>query len=129
MAADAVQDAFIQAYVHWSRISAYDQPVTWVRRVAINRLRNQLRHTWRGQAAVTYLSRESLGHATSPDPDLTKGIASLPVQQRTALVLHYFNGLSLQDVARSMGVSEGTVKRYLFRARQTLRPALEVSDA
>jgi Sigma-70 region 2 len=43
-AADAVQEAFLAAARRWSRVSAYDEPATWIRRVAINRLLNGKRN-------------------------------------------------------------------------------------
>ena len=41
--ADAVQEAFVQAVVHWRKVSRYDDPVAWIRRVAINRGLNRHR--------------------------------------------------------------------------------------
>ncbi|MDG2114171.1 MAG: sigma factor, partial [Actinomycetota bacterium] len=43
LAADCVQEAFIKAHARWGRIRRYDNPVTWIRRVAINRARDILR--------------------------------------------------------------------------------------
>ena len=42
-AADAVQEAFVRAHVRWRKVRRYDDPVGWVRRVAINLLRDQHR--------------------------------------------------------------------------------------
>src|ERR1700709_405405 len=42
-ASDAVQDAFVQAVVHWRRVHRYDAPLIWIRRVAINKARNRAR--------------------------------------------------------------------------------------
>ncbi len=41
LAEDAVQEAFARAHISWRRIGAYDDPVAWVRRVAINRIKDQ----------------------------------------------------------------------------------------
>ncbi|KQY24496.1 hypothetical protein ASD16_02890 [Cellulomonas sp. Root485] len=56
--------------------------------------------------------------------DIARALASLPPQQRAAVVLHYVDDLAVRDVADRMGVSPGTVKRYLFEARQNLSPLL-----
>ncbi len=45
LAADAVQEAFVRAHVRWRRLRHYEDPVGWVRRVAINLLRDQHRRT------------------------------------------------------------------------------------
>lgn len=52
---DAVQDAFVQLCLHWKRVSKYDNPVAWVRHVAINRLSNHRRSLRRGAAALLRL--------------------------------------------------------------------------
>ena len=46
---DAVQEAFVQAVVHWRKVSRYDDPLAWIRRVAINRLHDDYRHSIRKQ--------------------------------------------------------------------------------
>ena len=48
-AEDATQEAFAQAWGRWDRISRYDNPGAWVRRVAINKLRNAHRSRLRGE--------------------------------------------------------------------------------
>ena len=47
---DAVQEAFVQAVVHWRKVSRYDDPLSWIRRVAINRGHNRRRARRRQQA-------------------------------------------------------------------------------
>ena len=44
VAADAVQEAFLRAHLRWKQISRYEDPVAWVRRVAVNRMRDHFRH-------------------------------------------------------------------------------------
>ena len=51
-----------------------------------------------------------------------------PPQQRAAVVLHHVDDLSVREVADSMGVAEGTVKRYLYDARQKLGSLLAHDD-
>jgi RNA polymerase sigma-70 factor (ECF subfamily) len=51
-------------------------------------------------------------------------VARLPLGERTALVLHYRQELSVNEVAAALGVTTGTVKTLLFRARRHLRAAL-----
>lgn len=127
-AEDATQEAFAQAWVRWNRLSRYDNPVAWVRRVAINRLRNAHRSNLRGQAAWQRLTR----YATSvppeePDPDLVVALHRLPYKQRLCAVLYYVDDLSTAEVAQVVGISQGSVSQHLNRARTALRVYLEVS--
>ena len=52
VAADCVQDAFMRAYVRWNRVSRLDDPVAWIRHVAVNRMRDHFRKLERGGRAM-----------------------------------------------------------------------------
>jgi RNA polymerase sigma-70 factor (ECF subfamily) len=125
-AADAVQDAFVQAHRHWSRVGRYDEPAAWVRRVAVNRVLNQHRSRRRRDAAAERLTPP--GPAGERDLDVGPAVAALPKQQRMAIALHYLADLSVAQVAAAMEVAPGTVKSHLHAARQALAPKLEVHD-
>lgn len=126
LAADAVQEAFTKAHLRWRRVSRYDDPIGWVRRVAINRLRDEHRRTRRKRAAVERLGSHPVGYDETalPDHDLRRRIAALPRQQRLCLVLHHLEDLSVAQVAETLGVAEGTVKSNLSDARAALRAQL-----
>ena len=55
---------------------------------------------------------------------LQQAIDALPRGQRTVIILHYLEGLSLKEVAYILGIPEGTVKSRLHYARENLRKAL-----
>ena len=66
-----------------------------------------------------------------PDPDavaLIAALARLPGPQRTAVVLHHLVGLPVAEVAREIGVPEGTVKARLSRGRRALALHLDVTE-
>jgi RNA polymerase sigma-70 factor (ECF subfamily) len=58
---------------------------------------------------------------------LWQAVAALPSGERTAVMLHYRDGLAIGEVARALGVAPGTIKTLLFRARRHLREQLESS--
>jgi RNA polymerase sigma-70 factor, ECF subfamily len=125
----AVQEAFVEAHLRWRMVSRLDDPIGWVRRVAIRRILNQHRGIGRRDRAVERLGSGSADVIDPGDPaahDLMAAIRSLPVRQRLALVLHHLDGLPIRQVADAMGTSEGTVKSQLHDARANLRPLLEV---
>jgi RNA polymerase sigma-70 factor (ECF subfamily) len=124
-AADAVQEAFVQADVHWRRVGTLDNPGAWVRRVAINRLANHRRGLRRREAAVARLDAGEASVGLDPaDLDLAAALRALPEKQRLAICLHYLADLSVAEVAESLGVAEGTVKSNLHDARRALRDQL-----
>jgi RNA polymerase sigma-70 factor (ECF subfamily) len=125
-AEDAVQGAFVKAHLRWRRISRYDDPAGWVRRVAINALRDDHRRRSRGRRVIDRLrSRAEL--STEPDEidEFDRLLAALPRQQRAATALHYVDGLSIAEIATALDVAPGTVKSHLHDARRRLRPVLE----
>ncbi len=128
-AEDATQEAFAQAWVSWSRISRYDNPGAWVRRVAINKLRNAHRSRIRGEAAVERMNSEAFTgpQPAEPESDLMVELQVLPYKQRLCAVLFYVDGLSTAEVAQAMGISQGSVSQHLNRARTALRAHLEVT--
>lgn len=129
VAADAVQEAFVAAHVKWDRISTYEDPAGWVRRVALNRIRNH--HRWRGRSRVA-VARLGGGAATMGSVvervDLAEALATLSLRQRAAVVLHHLEGLSIEEVATELKVTAGTVKTHLHRGRAALRELLEDDD-
>lgn len=128
-AADAVQEAFIELCLRWERIRSYEDPVGWVRRVAVNRLIKRNRSLRRRTVAIQQMARPVSFHPqdeAAGSLDLAKAMKSLPGQQRLAVALHYVSGLTVAETADAMGISKGTADTHLHRARQALRPTLEV---
>jgi RNA polymerase sigma-70 factor (ECF subfamily) len=128
-AADAVQDGFTRAYTRWRRIARYEDPVGWIRHVALNRLRDHFRRAERGRAAVDRLGGQTATTTPGPDApdDLLDRLATLPRQQRVAVALYYVDELSVREIADAMGLSEGAVKYHLHAGRASLRERLEES--
>ncbi|MCZ7435286.1 SigE family RNA polymerase sigma factor [Micromonospora sp. WMMC241] len=127
-AQDLVQEAFCRAFARWSRVSRYDDPVAWVRRVAWNLATSRWR---RLRTAESWLHRQREEHVPGPGPDrvaLTAALAQLPPTQRRAVVLHHLADLSVGQIAEQEGVPEGTVKSWLHRGRAALAAQLTTTN-
>lgn len=125
VAREIAQDAFVAMLVHWRKVSRYDNPGAWARRVAI---RDAVRVARRSGTRPAFVPSET---AVEPDAaiDVWTAVATLPPAQRAAVVLHYLHDLPVADVAKTLGCSESTAKTHLSRARQTLAVRLgEESD-
>jgi RNA polymerase sigma factor (sigma-70 family) len=127
-AEEVAQEAFIQLLVHWRKVSRYQQPGAWVRRVAI---RIASRTARRDQL------RPVLEQGTDPplvlaaqDVDLLNAIKQLPTRQRAAVALFYFEDRPLPEVADILGCSHAAAKVHVFNARRRLADLLseEVLD-
>lgn len=128
VAADSVQEAFVRAHLRWKLISKYEDPVAWVRRVAINSMRDHFRHESRGAKVLAILAADPQwidGPATDHAAEM---IAALPPQQRLAMSLYYIEGLSVAEVASAMLISVGAVKFHMNQGRERLRPTLVGAD-
>ena len=126
VAADAVQEAFVKAHLKWRKISGYDDPIGWVRRVAINQIHDaHRRHARRNKALRRLASRETaVTHPVEPD-EFGRLLAALPTQQRAATALFYVDGLSITEISVALDIAEGSVKSHLHDARKRLKPLLE----
>jgi RNA polymerase sigma-70 factor, ECF subfamily len=128
-AADAVQEAFVQLWRHWDEVRSYEDPVGWVRRVAINRAFNRRRSITRRAAALLRFAEDRQVKSVAGEqsnPAVLTAFRALPEKQRLAMSLRYIDDLSVAEVATAMGVTEGSVKQHLHRGRETMRHTLEV---
>src|SRR5690606_22940229 len=119
---DAVQDALV-GYLAKPPQHEVTNVAAWITVVASNRARDRQR-----RKAAESRAYEKLGPPTESttdivdtlDIDVKAALAELPLGQRQVCVLHYLLDQSIADIAEGLGVSEGTVKTQLHRARKTL---------
>ena len=124
-AEDSVQEAFVKALGQGRSFAKLDNPEAWLRTVALNHVRNRWRHL-----DVVRRMRAKVPGPTPPGlvgPDhvaVVDALAKLDVNHRTVAVLHYLADRSVADIARELGVPEGTVKTRLARSRELLATLL-----
>ena len=121
-AQECVQEAFVRAWSHRSRIERDNAPDAWVRttayRLAVSRWRRKKRGERPPDRAVQHV-----GHSDGPDETyvaLMTALQRIPEEQRRAIVLHHLCDLPVRDVATEVGVPEGTIKARLSRGRTAL---------
>ncbi len=121
-AEDVAQDAFGQLYRHWTKVSSYDNPHAWVRRVAI-RMAVRLARREETRRALT---RGQPPRVSPPgrDLDLAAALRRLPAQQRAAVALHYYEDRPAEEVGALLGCSASAVRTHLARARTRLAQLL-----
>jgi RNA polymerase sigma-70 factor (ECF subfamily) len=126
-----MQDVFIRA---WRRLETFRGDCafsSWLHRLAVNTMLENARGDRRRIARVLPMDDTSrLEGAARPSGvdlrmDMENAIASLPKGARLAFVLHDVEGYQHQEIAEQLGVSVGTVKAQLHRARRLLRERLE----
>ena len=133
-AEDATQEALVAAWRDLSALRDPDRFDAWMHRVLVRtcyREARRLRDARRAEVRELELARPA-DHAV-PDAvvdladreALERGFRTLTTDERTLLVLHYYLGLSISEVADTLGVPAGTAKSRLHRAASAMRSALE----
>jgi RNA polymerase sigma factor (sigma-70 family) len=131
-AEDVAQEAFARLHQRWAKVSRYQQPDAWVRRVALNRAislatrEGKRRQRERGAD----LAPRDVSAPEVPDTRVGDALRTLPVKQRALVVLYYYEDRPLSDAAELLDMTPGAAKVALHRARQALARLLdeETSD-
>jgi RNA polymerase sigma-70 factor (sigma-E family) len=130
---DIVQEVLIRTHAKWRRISSFDQPEFYVRKMVVNEFVSARRRLWRmvpGGPGSEIDQRTTPDHATGvADRDaLLDELRKLPRQQRAVMVLRYFEGFSDPEIAQLLGVTPVTVRGYATRALAALRVSVHQAD-
>ncbi|WP_055480944.1 SigE family RNA polymerase sigma factor [Sphaerimonospora mesophila] len=126
-AEDLLQSALTKTYLAWDRIKDRSSLDGYVRRAMVNINISW----WRRRKFEEYPSEELPEVPVQHDPrhrydELEQAIERLPARQRTAIVLRYYEDMTEPEIARTLGISVGTVKSTVSRAMAKLRGDLVV---
>lgn len=134
---DICQDVFIQVYQNLGNFKFESKLSTWIARIAYNRCINYLEkkkiplfHDLSpGEESIEIQSDDSFAPDTFTEHQdrssrLEMEIEKLPIQFRTILTLFHLDEMKYNEISEIIGLPEGTVKSYLFRARKLLKQRL-----
>ncbi|RKN43091.1 SigE family RNA polymerase sigma factor [Streptomyces hoynatensis] len=127
---DVVQEAFIRVHSARSRVRDPEKTLAYLRQTVVNLSRSTLRRRILGLKLLTkplpdMASAEEGAYEQLERADLIKAMRGLQRRQREVLVLRYFADMTEAEVARTLGISAGSVKAYGSRGIAALRAALE----
>lgn len=128
---DLTQIAFVKLYGAWERIRDYAALDAYVRSCLMRAAIDESRRPWRREHVTdevpdgpTASAEDDLADLVA-DRDLVRSaLRRVPRGQRAMVVLRFYEGLSVSDVARAMDCSEGNVKSQTARGLAALRTAL-----
>ncbi|MGD0369258.1 MAG: sigma-70 family RNA polymerase sigma factor [Acidobacteriaceae bacterium] len=144
VAEELAQEVFLRVYRSRQTYRAEAKFTTWLYRIATNLGVNHARDTKQERAAQTiYLDQPDPETGTTPDVAdmhpgaeeemvkdermraIRKHVMALPERQRTAVLMHKYQGLDYKEIGQVLRLSESATKSLLFRAYQTLRERLK----
>lgn len=120
---DSVQDAYARAWKKWQTITAEEDPVDWVRRVAVS----STTRSWRSLLAGAGLKRPAPPDTSMLEPrtaTLIRALHQLSPPERRAVVLHHMAGLSIRQIAAVERATPRRVQERVYQARLLLARAL-----
>ena len=125
-AEDLVQTALTKLYTAWPRVSRREAIEAYARRIIVRAHVDEGRRPWRRETpGVDGFDQASDERVEFGEHDaLVRALATLPLQQRRAVVLRHWYGLSVHETAVDLGCSDGTVKSHTSRGMAALRSML-----
>jgi RNA polymerase sigma-70 factor (ECF subfamily) len=128
---DLLQEIFLQAFRKLGTFKGEAALGTWLYRLAINQCLDFVRSRQARMSRVTDTLDGESAFEPAVEPgcpamrlDLERAIEQLPIGCRAAFVLHDIEGFDHKEVARMLGIAEGTSKSQVFKARMKLRTLL-----
>lgn len=131
-ARDVAQEAFVKAYENLSSFKENSRFYTWFYRLLVNQCKDFLRRK-KVRREDPYPPEDAIAAQRNPreaamDQELKieiyQALETLPFQQKGAFTLRYLEGMSLEEIAGSMGLTVGAVKAHLWQAGQKMRRSL-----
>lgn len=119
VARDAVAEAFARALTSQDSIRSLEP---WIWRVAFRVAAGELKRRARSSPL------EDPERPSPEPPELFEALRQLSARQRAAVMLHYYAGYSLDEIAAILGTKKGTIGVHLHRGRTRLKRLLEVHD-
>lgn len=121
-AEDVFQEVFMKYSEKKPNFESIDHEKNWFIRVTINLTKNLNRSTWNKR--VINLN-ENMVFETKEEENIFSIVSELPQNYRTVIHLLYYEGYKVKEISKLMKRSEGTIKTWLFRAREILKEKIE----
>lgn len=128
LAEDAVQETFLKAYQGLEKFRGDSSELTWLMSIAMNTCKSMQRGLW-----FRFVERRiPIEELPLPAPEtsagsiqLTQEVMLLPRKQQEVVLLHYYQGMKVIEIAEVLGISSPAVSKRLKQARAKLHMALE----
>ena len=131
-AQDVCQEALMRAFRAFGRLDGTANTRAWLFKIATNRALSALARRRRGSTRTAEIDPETLPALAALGPDrrerlqvVLRAVQTLPPKQRAALMQRRFHDLGYDEIAHSLGCSEGAARANVYQAIKSLRRLLE----
>ncbi|MCU1390490.1 MAG: putative polymerase subfamily sigma factor [Ilumatobacteraceae bacterium] len=132
LAEELAQESLLAAHRQWPKVSGFERPDLWLRRVAMNRAVSAHRRLLAEAAAlvrVRSLTSVVVQPDDAADEEVWRSVARLPRRQAAALVLSAVEGYTFEEVGLVLVCSPETARTHVRRARERLRTVIDREEA
>lgn len=128
LAEDAVQETFFKAWKGCCRFRGEANEKTWLTRIAINTCKDLMKSAWM-RNTDRYVSPDCLPEGSVPfderDDTVTRAVLSLPPKLKEVTLLHWYQEMTLEEMAKALRLPRSTVNYRLKKAKMMLKKELE----
>lgn len=125
-AEDITQEVFIKLYDNFNKFSDDEYMRKWCFRVTINKCKNLLLSSWHKKISfITQKEENTISGERDDSNDIMTALFKLSPRYRMVIILHYYNGYKVKEIANILKVKESLVKTRLKRGREKLQEIIE----
>lgn len=128
LAEDAVQETFFKAWKGADRFRADSSEKTWLTRIAVNTCKDLRKSAWvrnTDRSVTPDLLPEGSVPFDERDDTVTRAVLSLPPKLKDVTLLHWYQGMTLDELTRVLRLPRSTVNYRLKKAKAMLKEQLE----
>ncbi|QVK19510.1 sigma-70 family RNA polymerase sigma factor [Mycoplasmatota bacterium] len=131
LAEDAFQEVFIKIYHKWDSFRHESSEKTWIIRITVNVCKDMLKNNWIKKVSFydtddIFTRNEGIDYVEEAinKKEIYQGVLTLPDKYKEVILLYYYNGFSVAEIASILETTTGTVGSLLSRARSLLKQVL-----
>ena len=128
LAEDAVQETFFKAWKSRDRFRGEAEEKTWLTRIAINTCKDLLKSAWMKNTDRS-VTPDALPEGSVPfderDDTVTRAVMALPPKIKEVTLLHWYQGMTLDEMSKALRLPRSTVNYRLKKAKLMLKQELE----
>ena len=128
LAEDAVQETFFKAWKNYGKFRGEAEEKTWLTRIAINTCRDLMKSAWSRHPDRSVTPEdlpEGAASRDAQDDTVTRAVLALPRELKEVTLLHWYQGMTLQEMQKVLRLPRSTINYRLKKAKAILKKELE----